>query len=159
MIRPAVHSDQPRLYELFMDMYRVSEYPARDIGVSEPSAKGLIRDCIARNGRINDGGVLLNVYERDGQIYGFMLGILQRIYMIGNRLEAQDVFLFCTPDAPRGAWGRLVRAYVEWAASNPKVADIALSWTDVAGVDGEKLSRVYKRLGFTRRGEIWKKRT
>lgn len=157
MIRLATHSDLPRLFELVMLMYAASEYPGRDIGVSEPAAKALLRDCVARNGRTNDGGVLLNVVEKDGEVEGFMLALIQRIYLIGNRLEAQDAFLFVTDKASRGSGGRLFRAYLKWALANPKVADIAGSWTDVAGVDGEKMNRMFRRLGLRKRGEIWKR--
>ena len=157
MIRPATISDMPRLLELVMQMHEASEYPKREIAVSEPSAKAVLRDALARNGRMNDGGTLLNVVERKGRVEGFMIGVLQRIYGIGNRLEAQDYWLFCSPAAPRAASRRLLQAYVDWATGNPKVADVVLSWTDVAGVDGETIGKVYKRLGFERRGEIWKR--
>jgi hypothetical protein len=157
MIRLAALGDIARLRELFMEMYRASEYPARDVGVSEPALQALLRDAVIRNGRTNDGGALVNVAEKDGEIVGFMIGTLQRVYCVGNRLEAQDMFLYCTPEAPARASARLIDAYLRWALSNPKVADVALSWTDVAGVDGEKIERLYASRGFKRRGAIWKR--
>lgn len=157
MLRPAAPGDLARLYSLVLEMHKASEYPAREIDVSEPVTRKLLLDAIARNGRTNDGGTLFNVVERGGQIEGFMLGILQRVYMIGNRLEAQDFWLYCTPKAPARASARLIDAYVAWADGNPKVADIVLSWTDTAGVDGAKIGRLYNSRGFIRRGEIWKR--
>lgn len=159
MIRAAITSDLPRLFELVMAMYEASEYADRqDIAVSESVAKSVLRDCVALNGRTNAGGVLLNVVESEGVVEGFMLATLQRVYLIGNRLEAQDVFLFVTDKAKRGSGGRLFRSYVKWALANPKVVDIGGSWTDVAGVDGEKMNRMFRRLGLVKRGEIWKRK-
>jgi hypothetical protein len=157
MIRASCLSDLPRLYELVLAMHAASEYPAREINVSEPTAKALLRDAVMRNGRLNEGGTLLNVVERGGKIEGFMLGILQRVYGIGNRLEAQDFWLYCTPQAPARASARLIDAYLTWALDNPKVADVVLSWTDTAGVDGAKIGKLYKSRGLSRRGEIWKR--
>lgn len=157
MIRGATLSDLPRLYELVLRMHAASEYPAREISVSESIAKAMLRDAVMRNGRTNDGGTLFNVVERGGQVEGFMLGVLQRVYLIGNRLEAQDCWLYCTPRAPARASARLIDAYIAWALGNPKVADIVLSWTDTAGVDATKIGKLYNSRGFIRRGEIWKR--
>jgi len=157
MLRAATISDLPRLSQLVLEMHGRSEFVRRGIGVSEPAAKALLRDAVVRNGRTNDGGTLFNVVEKDGEIEGFMLGILQRVHHIGNRLEAQDFWLYCSPKAPLRASARLIDAYVAWALENPKVADIVLSWTDAAGADGEKIGKLYASRGFTRRGEIWKR--
>lgn len=157
MIRQATIPDLPALYDLVLEMYRATDYPARGLSVSEPAAKGLLRDAVVRNGRTNDGGTLFNVIEVDGQLVGFMIGALQRVYMIGNRLEAQDIYLFCSPAAPVRAPERLIDAYIEWAASNAKVAEITLSFTNVGGVKVAKLARLYKRKGFSQIGQIWKR--
>lgn len=157
MIRPATLSDLPRLLELVLEMHASSEFPARMIGVDEITTRSILMDGVMRNGRTNNGGTLLNVVERDGAVEGFMLGILQRVYHICNRLEAQDFWLYCSKKAPARASERLIDAYIEWAQANPKVADIMLSWTNVVGVKGEKLGRLYKRKGFERVGEIWKR--
>ena len=158
MIRPAIISDLPRLLELVLAMHKASEYPARGVEVWEPAAKSLLRDAVIRNGRTNDGGTLLNVVERGGKVEGFMLSIIQRVYVIGKQLEAQDFWLYCSPKAPKIATSRFVDAYIEWAFSNPKVVDLTLSCTDVAGVDVKKLTRIYEAKGATKRGEIWKMR-
>jgi hypothetical protein len=157
MLRPATLSDLPRLYELILAMHAGSKYAEREIDVDEATAKSILRDGVMRNGGQHNGATLLNVVERDGLVEGFMLGILQRVYSIGNRLEAQDFWLYCTPHAPNGSVPRLLDAYVEWADSNPKVAEITLSWTDAMKVDGGKLGRLYHRKRFRLCGEIWKR--
>lgn len=157
MIRPATFADMPRLIELVQAMHESSIYPARNIGVDMTSARAILMDGIRRHGGGHQGSTLFNVVEFRGQVEGYMLGILQRIYSIGNRLEAQDFWLFCTNKAPKIASGKLVDAYIEWADTNPKVADIALSWTNAAKVDGRKIARLYERKGFDRVGEIYKR--
>jgi hypothetical protein len=155
MIRPATPADLPRLYELVLEMHARSEYARRGIGVDEASARSILKDGVYRNGRTNNGGTLLNVVEFRGEVEGFMLGLLQRVYTIGDRLEAQDYWLFTTKRCPRVGWGKLVDAYLAWALNNPKVADVRASWTDAAGVDGEKLGRIYEKKGFRRCGAIY----
>lgn len=138
-------------------MHAGSKYKLAEIDVDATTAKSILRDGVMRSGGLHNGSTLLNVVERDGVIEGFMLGILQRVYSIGNRLEAQDFWLYCTPHAPHGAVPRLLDAYIEWADTNPKVAEITLSWTDAMNVDGGKLGRLYHRKGFRCCGEIWKR--
>lgn len=157
MIRPARLDDLTRLYALVLEMHQATEYPARGIGVSETAAKALLRDAVSRNGRTNDGGTLLNVIDVGGHLVGFHLGVLQRVYLIGDRLEAQDAYLFCGKGAPSSGAARLVDAYVAWAESNPKVAEIALSFTNAGGARVAKLAKLYERRGFKRVGEIWKR--
>ena len=157
MLRPATLSDLPRLYEFIVAMHAGSKYAARGIEVDERVAKSILRDGVMRHGTQHDGSTLLNVIERDGIIEGFMLGILQRVYCIGNRLEAVDFWLYCTPHCPKVGMTKLLDAYIEWADGNPKVAEITLSWTDAMNVDGVKVGRVYFRKGFRASGEIWKR--
>ena len=157
MIRPATLSDLPRLFELILKMHAGSKYAEREIDVDPVVAKSILRDGVMRNGGLHDGSTLLNVIERDGLIEGFMLGLLQRVYSIGNRLEAVDFWLYCTPHCPKVGLNKLVDAYIAWADDNPKVAEIALSWTDAMKVDGTKLGRFYYRKSFRCSGEIWKR--
>lgn len=156
MIRAARLDDLAALHGLVLDMHRATDYGARGVHVSEKAAKNLFRDAVIRNGRTNDGGTLVNVVEVAGKLVGFMVGALQRVYLIGSRLEAVDVFLFCSKAAPARAPERLIDAYLAWARSNPKVAEITLSFTNAGGVKTGKLAKLYERKGFARCGEIWK---
>jgi hypothetical protein len=155
VIRAATTSDLGRLFELIQAMHAGSEYAARGIGVDETTARQILMDGVMRHGRTNNGATLLNVVEFHGKVEGFMLGILQRVYSIGNRLEAQDFWLYCTPKAPIIAAPKLIDAYLAWALDNPKVAEVKLSWTDAMGVNGAKLGKLYQRKGARRCGEIY----
>lgn len=157
MIRAATTADLQRLYELVMDVHARSVFKARGIDPSPTLTRRLLLDGVKRHGGEHVGATLLNVVEFRGQLEGFMLSLLQPVYSIGIDLEAQDVLLYTTTKAPKIAPALLVDAYLEWAEPNRRVRDIYLSWTDVAGVDGKKLGKLYSRKGFQRCGEIWKR--
>ena len=155
MIRPASMSDLARLHALVMELYRRSEFVDRKCEVDQARVRSLLLDGVRRHGGSHAGSTLLNVVEFRGAIEGFMFSLLQPLYSIGKDLEAQDFWLYCTKRAPKIAPALLIDAYVRWSESNKRVKDIILSWTDVAGVDGERLARVYRRKGFRKRGEIF----
>lgn len=159
MLRPATLSDLPQLFELVTAMHGASKYVEMEIDVDPAAAKSILLDGVRRSGGQYLGATLLNVVEVNGRLEAFMLGILQRVYSIGNRLEAQDFWLFATKKAPATSIPRLTDAYIKWAENNPKVAEICLSWTDALKGSGESLGRMYKRKGFEKVGEIWKRET
>lgn len=156
MVRAATFSDLAPLHALVMEMGNANKH-FPDVKPDEDAAKALIMQAVQRNGGKHNGGCLVNVYEHDGQLEGFMVGTLQRVHHIGNRLEAMDMFLYCTKKAPARAALSLVDAYIDWAEQNPKVAKIYLSWTDILGTNGEKLEKLYSRKGFHRTGGIFER--
>lgn len=157
MIRRAILSDLQRLFELLMETHAASKYAKWGISVDETTAKSVLLDGVRRNGGTHNGATLLNVVEKNGKVEGFMFCLLQRVHSVGNRLEAQDLWLYCSPKAPKIALSKLIDAYVEWADGSAKVAEIALSWTDAVPIDGVALGKVYARKGFHPAGEIWKR--
>lgn len=157
MLRRATVSDLARLYELVFDVAAKSTFAARNINPSPNLVRSLLMDGVRKNGGEHAGSTLLNVIEFRGRIEAFMFGLLQPIYGIGIDLEAQDILLYATKDAPKLSTSLLIDAYVEWALAARRCRDINLSWTDVAGVDGTRLAKIYQRKGFQRCGEIWKR--
>lgn len=157
MIRKATNGDLTRLFELVKEMHAKSEFAERGISLSAMLTRSMLIDGVRRSGGTVAGSTFLVVAERSGNVEGFLFGILQPIYSIGVELEAQDLMLYCTKKAPKIAPGMMIDAYIAWASSNPKVHDIMLSWTNVMGVDGQKVSRLYHRKGFAKVGEIWKR--
>lgn len=155
-MRPATHSDVPRLLELLLDMQRKSKF-APDIDVDVQTARALVFTAITRNGGLHQGGAFVQVVEKDGRVEAFIVGMLDRVYHIGNRLVANDIFLYATDAAPKTAAARLFRAYVKWALGNPKVAKIMASWTDALGEDAQRIEKLYEREGFHRVGAIWER--
>lgn len=153
MIRPASTADLATLFNMVGQMHSESEFMARGIQLSPALVRSFIANGIQRHGGQHAGATLFNVVERDGEIQGFMLGLLQPVYCVCLDLEAIDFWLYCTKRAPKIAPNVLIDRYIAWAESAPKVKDIMLSWTNVVGVDGDKIGRLYRRKGFIKRGE------
>lgn len=157
MLRAATLSDLPRLFELMQQTHAKSKYAKQGIALDETCVKSLLLDGVRRHGGQHNGSTLLNVIEKNGVVEGFMFGLLQRIHSVCNRMEAMDFWLCTSPKAPKIGVGKLLDAYIEWADTNPKVAEISLSWTDAVLTDGGVLGKLYERKGFARAGEIWKR--
>jgi len=155
MIRPASHADLARLNELVHQMHRESIYS--DERLREATIRSLLIDGVRRHGGRHAGSTLFNVIEFRGAVEGFMYGLLQPLYHIGERLEAMDFWLYSTKKAPFIGSSRLVDAYTEWAANNPQVRDIKLSWTDAMRVKGPKIEKLFRRKGFVSCGSIYRK--
>ena len=155
MIRPAKFFDTTRIVELMHEMHEASRYKDMD-EVSDKVAHRLVAQCIQRHGHMHAGGALVMVAVKDQKVEGFIVGMLDNLYHIGKHLMATDVFLFCSKKADQRDFLRLLRAYVDWAAGNPKVKEIKLSYTDA--IEGaEKLVPVYEAMGFRRCGQIYER--
>lgn len=155
MIRAAKFSDIPRIVDLLHEMHAASKYAGK-VDVSRKAAHALMQQCVTRHGGLHEGGALVMVAEHDGQVEGFIVGMLDRVYHIGDRLASNDVYLYVTEAASKLDVRRLLDAYVEWAAGNPKVFEIRLSWTDT--MEGaEKIGDLYKKMGFRRCGAIYER--
>lgn len=155
MIRPAKFVDIPRLVDLLCEMHGASKY-AGTVDVDRKAAHTLMQQCVTRHGGKHEGAALVMVAEHEGQIEGFVVGLLDRVYHIGTKLAANDVYLHVTEKGRPRDVRRLLDAYVAWAAENPKVAEIRLSWTDT--MEGaEKIDGLYKRMGFRRCGAIYER--
>jgi hypothetical protein len=155
MIRPAKFADIMRIVELSHEMHERSRYSGVD-EVNEKTVRELMAQCIQRHGHTHAGGSLCLVAVRDMKVEGFMVGMLDHLYHIGNKLMAQDIFLYTSDKADALDFMRLLRAYVRWASSNPKVVEIKLSYTDA--IEGsDRLDLIYQGLGFRQCGNIYER--
>lgn len=155
MIRAATLADLPRLHALVQEMHARSIYA--DIPLHQATVRSVLLDGVKRHGGLHASSTLFNVIEFRGQIEGMMLGILQPLYLICERLESQDFWLYCSKRAPAIGAAQLLDAYTEWASNNPKVHEVKLSWTDALHVDGDRLAKLYQRKGFARIGGIYRR--
>ena len=154
-VRPARHTDAWRIVELLVAKQERSIYAGR-VEVDGPFARKLVSSLVQRHGAANDGASCVFVVENDaGIVCAFIAGMLSRVYLIGDKLVAQDLFLVADKIAPVSAHSELIDAYVGWAKSCPKVVEINLSWTDVAGGD-DRVGAIYERKSFTRCGAIYR---
>lgn len=156
MIRPAAPCDIPRLKELFAEMHAASKFIGR-VSISEKALHDLLLMTLGNMRRPIAGGTHFSVTVRKDRVEGFMIGILDRVYHIGTKLVAQDMFLHVSKNGFKTDVSRLIDDYIEWASGNPNVIDINLSWTD-ALPGAERISNLYRRKGFVRVGGIYERK-
>jgi len=157
MIRPARFGDEPVIAAMLREMHRESKYLGI-VDISEKAMERVILSMIAGQGQSGPQGTFCVVAEQGGRAAGFMAGILDRIYHIGDKLVAQDVFLHVRHGSgPRPAL-KLIDAYVEWARGNRKVLEVKLSWNDTLP-GAKRIAPIYERKGFRRCGEIYEMRS
>ena len=155
MIREAKFTDTPAIAKLMRAAHMKGKYAERS-GINEKALDGLIVAMIAGHGQSGPQASHVMVIEKGGEVVGFMAGVLNRVYNIGDKLVASDVFLVNEGNSI-GDTLKLIDDYVQWATSNPKVIEVGLSWTN-ANAGGDVLAKLYKRKGFTLVGEQYELR-
>lgn len=155
MIRPGKSVDAFALTDIIVERHPDTRY-AGEVGIVEQDARRLFAQAAQRHGQTNEGGMFLMVNEVDGNVDAFILGTLTRIYIIGDKLGATDLFLLGRKSASPRVLLRLFDAYVEWAEANPKVYEIGASWADtIPGNDG--IRAAFKRRGFSLCSETYRR--
>jgi hypothetical protein len=159
MVRDAGFSDIPRIVAIMRDAYTRTAYAKREIGnLDEREAKRILVNAIGRHGRTGPSGAFVQVAERHGQVEGFIVGILTRVYHIGDRLQATDLFWYSTPlGHPRDSV-KLMRNMVAWAKACPHVVEVLCGATALLQ-DPEHAGRILKALGMQPYGQIYRMET
>lgn len=160
-VRAASAADIPALAALMEEAHNLSRYHDKaEIDVKE--TKAMFMRAIQRDGLAAAGGSHLSVAERvspDGTlrvVHGFMLGLLERVYHVGSKLWAGDVYLYVRPGSHPRIAQMLVDEYVRWAESIPDVIEIKLSATDAIG-SYRRAANLYERRGFRQCGVIYER--
>lgn len=156
MTRPAAFADVPRLVELFHEMHAASKYAGRS-ALSEKAVNNMLMGMIAQQNQRGPQGTYFHVALQDGVIVGFMVGLLDRIKHVLNKLVAGDAYLYVRPGSSPTHVLKLIDGYIDWARGNPKVLEIKLSWDDTLP-RAKEVARIYKRKGFDLVGEIYEMR-
>ena len=143
--------------ELLEQGHRRSKY--RDRGsVNTKEAKSLLVNAIQRHGLPSVGGACVFVSEHEGVVDGFITGLLERVYHIGDKLSATDFYFYVAPEGSPTSAGSLADAFIEWALGIEAVIVMQLSATDIIQ-DYERAAALYRRKGFTQTGVIYERRT
>lgn len=138
--------------------YDKSHYAASGIvNVDEAEAKRLILTSIQRHGGQNGGATFVQVAENDGFVTGVIVGTLARVYAIGDKLMASDLFWLAEPGVDPVDPARLMRNMIEWASGNKHVVEIRCGTTGVVAEDPKRAGFILTRLGFEHYGEIYRK--
>lgn len=152
MIRPATFGDIPRLVSILEDAHARSHYAESSVNVDAKEAKRILVNAIQRHGTKN-GGSFVMVAETAGKVEGFILGVVARIYHVGDRLMASDLFWICTPDVDPRDPVRLMKAMIAWAKTCPGVVEVQVGSTSVVQ-DPEKSARILEAIGMKPYGLI-----
>lgn len=147
MIRSAQFADIPRLVELIQRTHAGSIYAGR-CNVDVKLLKATLLHAIEKHGRKLCGGSLVLVSEEAGIVTGLLLGLVERVYVVLDRLYVTDLFYVC-PN-PKDALKMLARLLV-WAKSIPGVIEVRLGATDAVG-DWSRVQKLYERLGMKQSG-------
>ncbi|GAA4108911.1 hypothetical protein ACFFTN_01495 [Aminobacter aganoensis] len=155
MIRPATFSDIPAIVRLLQQSYMKTHYARTGIAeIDEPEAKRLLLASIQRHGQKHGGACWVCVVDSGASIDGLILGTLTRVYSIGNRLMATDLFWLVNEHAdPRDAIG-LMKGMVGWAEANPAVVEVHCGTTAIIADDPAVTSRLLAQIGFKQYGLI-----
>lgn len=152
MIRSATFADAPALMALIRAQHARSKYAGR-CRIAEPALEHLVTSMIAQQNQIGPQGSCVFVADKDGQPVAFIAGVLDRVYCIGAKLKAQDLF-FVNEGGTVGDTLRLLDAYIAWARSIRAVLEISVSWTDTLP-GAERVAQLYGRKGFRKSGEVF----
>jgi hypothetical protein len=156
MIRKATFADAPAIMAMIRTQHERSKYASR-CDIAEPVLQHTVTAMIAQQGQIGPQGSLVLVAEEGGEPVAFIAGVLDRVYQIGKKLTAQDLF-FINERGSVGDTLRLLDGYVEWARSIRAVLEIVISWSD-ALPGAEDVAKLYARKGFSKCGEMFEIRT
>jgi hypothetical protein len=156
MIRKATFHDAPAIMALIRQQHERSKYAGR-CRIAEPHLQHLVTAMIAQQGQIGPQGSLVLVAETTGEPVAFIAGVLDRIYQIGAKLCAQDLF-FVNEGGSVGDTLKLLDGYIAWARDIRAVLEIRLSWTDTLP-GAEQVAKLYGRKGFAKCGEIYEMTT
>ena len=158
MIRPAKFIDIPEIVALLHRAFLRSHYARDGVGeIDVKEAKRLLVESIRRHGLIGIGGTYVMVSETAGMIRGLILGTLHRVYSIGNRLMATDLFWVADEDVEPADPYRLMKGMIEWASAAPAVAEIRCGTTAAIAVDPGAAGVILKRLGLVEYGNLYRK--
>ena len=146
MIREAEFKDFPRLFAISRRAHQNSVY--RNFRPCIATCTQMFRVFIS-----NENGKIW-VYELDGKIEGFLVGLVAPFFF-SDRMVATDQ-LFLVTDKGKLGGVRLLKTFEAWARSHPKVSAI-LHMIGYGMKNWEKTASLYRKTGMDKIGEIYLK--
>lgn len=101
---------------------------------------------------LNDANMNLWVAEHKGAVVGFFLAIKEP-HWFSRKKYATDL-CFVLDDQHGNYAASMIRKFIKWAKSDPKVTDIQLAISSGLDKDG-RTGRMYQNLGFTPVGGVY----
>lgn len=159
MIRDAAFADISAICLIMEDGYRKSHYARdRNCNLDIREAKRLLVQAIQRHGGQNNGACWVQVSEAGGVITGFVLGTLTRVYAVGDKLMATDMFWTAADGAAIDDAQKLMAGMIEWAKACPLVIEVKCGTTAIINDSPERAGLILKRLGMSDYGNIYRMR-
>lgn len=156
MVRDAMFADIPAIVMVLQEAYLRTHYAKSGLAeMDTPEAKRLLVASIQRHGGKNGGSTWVQVSETDGAVTGFILGTLARVYSIGDRLMATDLFWLTSPAADPLDAMRLMRGMIEWASGVPHCVEIHCGTTAIMN-DPAGAGKMLERLGMEQYGNLYR---
>ena len=153
-VRAAKFIDVPRIVEIMREAHRRSRDAERTT-FDEVDVKQLLLRSIQRHGHTNYMGSLVLITERDGDVKGFVIGILDLVYPGLKELKVTDLLFMVGEGAdPRDA-REMVLKLIEWGRNNPKVVKVLLGITDDL-VEWTRVGDLYKGVGLEQCGGLFR---
>lgn len=157
LIRNAKFIDTHGIVQFLAECHARSHYARNDIvQVDRAEAKRLVATSISRHGHKNGGGCWVQVVEVNGAICGLMLATLTRVYAIGNKLSASDLFWIVDERASPVDGVKLMRNMVAWAETVPHCIEVKCGTTAVVG-DPQIAGRMLQAMGMEEYGAFYRK--
>lgn len=157
-VRNARFADIPAIVGLLKRAYDKSHYAGMGIvNVDESEAKRLILTSIQRHGGKNGGATFIQIAERNSAVTGVIVGTLARVYSIGDKLMATDLFWLAEKEVDPADPARLMKNMIAWADGNKHVVEIRCGTTAVVADDPRRSGLILEHLGFQHYGEIYRK--
>jgi hypothetical protein len=155
VIRDAKFVDIHGMTRFLEECYARSHY-AKDgiVKVDVGETKRLLGAGLGRHGHKGIGACWLQVAENDGQIDGLMYATLHRVYSIGDKLMATDLFWATNDHAKPTDAMLLLRNMIQWANSSPHVVEVHIAASYVITDRPDATSRLLKSLGMKEYGAI-----
>ena len=151
MIRNAKVSDIPKLLSILKHAHKVEQGRYRQFAIDEACFKELAFEAI------RSGNMFLAVIDHGEGPIGFLMGVLERLYLIAKVRYATDLFFVC--DQAKGREIQtLLKKFENWAENHPDVVEIWLGVTSASRNDWQRLGKFYQKHGYAQEGAIFQRR-
>ncbi len=148
-IRVAKFGDIPAIFDIMREAHTRSRY-ANTCKVYERRAKALVKQAIQLHGGATEGSTFFAVADTGDHLEGFIIGVLQPLYLVLDILEATDLF-WITREAHGATAARLLKAMHKWV---PEGAVIRQGNND-AFSDIELSGRMFEQRGMRLTGHVY----
>ena len=153
MIRAATPSDIQGMVDVLRWGHQNSLYA--HLTFNEREAARIVMACISRHGKKNQAGTWVQVADKEGEVVGLIVGVLNRVYEVAEEMVASDVWWLATPACGGRDRGGLMLSLRNWAQRPPKCHELAVVASDVMGT-AAAAEHVLAHMGLEKCGGIWR---